>query len=58
MDRTEYLAVVALFEDLLARVHSVHQEEAEYAKDKLNDIEHRLEKAIEAYREKANANRP
>ena len=57
MDRQEYLAIVAIFEDLLATVHTVHQEEAEYPKDALRKIEHGLEKAIDVYREKANANR-
>lgn len=57
MDRQEHLAIVAILEDLLAIARSVHQEEAEYAKEALHKMEHRLEKAIEAYREKANAQR-
>ena len=57
MDRQEYLALVALLEDLLTSTRSALQEEAEYAKDDLRKMEGRLMKAIEAYREKADAHR-
>ena len=57
MDRREYLGMVALLEDLLALARAAMQEEAKGAKGDLIHMQNRIQKAIEAYREKANANR-
>ncbi len=57
MDKQEYLALVALLEDLLALTRCATREEAEYAKPDLRKIEGRLTKAVDAYRETANAHR-
>jgi ElaB/YqjD/DUF883 family membrane-anchored ribosome-binding protein len=58
MDEQEYRELIAILQSLLDLAQNALQADADTSKGDLKKMQAQILKAIEAYREKANAHRP